>query len=349
MLQDPAVDLVVITTPPATHFHLTQLAMQAGKDVVVEKPFVPSSKEGRELIELARKVGQAAGEDGKGRKLRKGGRVAVYQNRRWDADFVTLAELIKTGKFGRVAEFETHFDRHRPQLPATAKTQAPSSTAAAAAAAPAQSSAGWKNEQLPGGGAIYDLGTHLLDQVVNLFGMPDRVTGFVGSQRRSQQGDANADVVDDSCTILCHYDKEGLLATAKAGVVSPEVEQLRYWVRGEKGGYKKFHLDCQEDQLKEGLRPGEAGFGIEPAEWAGVVTTVDDSGKINQKTWPNKKPPPTYVEFYARLAAALDGTEELPVTTEEAEQVIRLIELARLSSKKGYTLRVGERFEEVDG
>lgn len=112
-------------------------------------------------------------------------------------------------------EFETHFDRHRPQGP----------------------TAGWKTGTRPGGGAVYDLGTHLIDQVVVAFGMPKRITAFIRPQRANNVTD-----YEDSFTVLLHYD--GMIATAKAAVISPEIEQLRYWVRGENGSYKKVGLNC---------------------------------------------------------------------------------------------------------
>ena len=127
---------------------------------------------------------------------------------------MTLSKLVKNGSLGRIAEFQTHFDRHRPQEPAADASK-------------------WKNKVIPGGSAIYDLGTHLLDQAVHLLGLPDRVTAFIGSQR-----EVNTSGFEDSFTVLLHY-KNGALVTAKAGVVSPEEEQLRFWVRGEKGGFKK--------------------------------------------------------------------------------------------------------------
>ncbi len=199
MVKDSAVDVVVVTTIPTSHFELCKLALEHGKHVIVEKPFTPTSKEAGELIAIAKKHDRL---------------LTVYQNRRWDTDFLTLSKLLKEGTMGRVVEFETHFDRHRPKAPAAHTT--------------------WKAKPMPGGGAAYDLGTHLIDQVVVAFGLPDRITGFVGSQRAH-----NPEDIEDSCTILLHYDSKGLLATIKAGVVSPEVNQLRYWVRGEKGSYKK--------------------------------------------------------------------------------------------------------------
>ncbi len=198
VVKDPAVDVVVVTTTPPTHFELCKLALEHGKHVIVEKPFTPTSKEARQLINIAKKHQRL---------------LTVYQNRRWDTDFLTLSKLIKEGKLGRIVEFETHFDRHRPEVPATG---------------------GWKTKPLPGGGVVYDLGAHLIDQVMVTLGLPDRITGFVGSQREGDTGG-----VEDSCTVLLHYDTRGVLATVKACVVSPQENQLRYWVRGDRGNYIK--------------------------------------------------------------------------------------------------------------
>lgn len=223
--KDPEVDIVVITSIPATHYPMCKAALQAGKHVVVEKPFVPTSREATELSELAQQSGKL---------------IAVYQNRRWDSDFLTLRDLIAKGSLGEIAEFETHFDRHRPDPPPNT----------------------WKAEDSPAHGALYDLGSHLIDQIYTLFGLPRSVTGFVGNQRRGVKGGAA-----DSFTALLSYD--GMLITAKAGVVSPETEQLRFWVRGTQGSWKKFHLDVQEDQLKAGMRPGQGGFAVEPQDHHG--------------------------------------------------------------------------------
>ena len=198
MVTDSKVEVVVVTAAPASHFELAKLALEHGKHVVVEKPFTPSSKEASELIAAAKQH----------KRL-----LTVYQNRRWDSDFLTVLKLLERRTLGRVVEFETHFDRHRPDAPDPAST--------------------WKAKFVPGGGAVYDLGAHLIDQAVIAFGLPDKVTGFVGSQREQNPGG-----VEDSCTVLLHYGS-GLLATVKAAVVSPEEQQLRYWIRGDKGSYKK--------------------------------------------------------------------------------------------------------------
>jgi predicted dehydrogenase len=267
---------------------------------VVEKPFTPTSAEAKELVDLAKSKSLV---------------LTVYQNRRWDSDFLTLKRCIDSGKLGRIVEFETHFDRHRPEQPRGS----------------------WKAEHAPGTGAVYDLGTHLMDQVVHLFGMPARVTGFIISQREN-----NTTGLEDSCTVLLQYDKpHKMVVTVKAGVVSPEENQLRYWVRGTKGSFKKFHLDPQEDQMrKEGTLPGDKGYGIEKEDHAALLSVDAGGGIIRTEIYETVKPA-TYVEYYRRLARALQGEVTMvPVSGEDAVGVIRLVELARESSRLGRTLDV---------
>ena len=139
----------------------------------------------------------------------------AFKDRRWDADFLTVSDLIAKGTVGRIVEFETHFDRFRPK----------------------PSAGGWKATPGPGTGAIYDLGTHLIDQVITLFGFPKSVTGFMVNQRDDGSG------FEDSCTVLLHYG--GLLTTVKTAVISPEQDQLRFWIRGTKGSYKKVSPEPQ--------------------------------------------------------------------------------------------------------
>jgi predicted dehydrogenase len=172
--------------------------------------------------------------------------------------------------------------------------------------------------------------------VYALYGLPQRVTGFVGYQRRGvAEGAAH-----DSCTVLLHYDDDErrMLATVKAGVVSAEVEQLRFWVRGTKGSFKKFHLDPQEEQLK-GAKAGAplpGDFGVEAEGRAASVTTVvGEDGRLERKTWETVSPPPTYVEYYRLFGKAVAGEGEVPVKAEEARDVLRIVEAALLSSKEG--------------
>ncbi|EGD92503.1 NAD binding Rossmann fold oxidoreductase [Trichophyton tonsurans CBS 112818] len=267
-----------------------------GLIVVVEKPFTPTKKEADELIELAKTRDKL---------------LTVYQNRRWDADFVTASKLIKDGSLGRVVEFETHFDRHRPEL---------------------NIKKAWKGKDIPGGGSIYDLGTHLIDQAVHLFGLPNEITGFITAQR-----EINTENYEDSFTVLLHYDR--LLVTAKSGVISPEENQLRFWIRGEKGSFKKYHLDPQEDQLQAGVKLDDALYGCEPSDRHGVLTTFA-GGKFSSQTV--RPEPPTYREFYRSFAKALSGQGPVPVDPADSGTVIRLVELAKESSKKRATLPVSK-------
>ncbi|KAL8787717.1 MAG: hypothetical protein Q9213_002037 [Squamulea squamosa] len=301
LVEDRLVDIVVVTTTPATHFELAKLALEHGKHVLVEKPFVPTSKEADELIALAKKHQKY---------------LTVFQNRRWDQDFLTIQSLMQQNTLGRIVEFESHFDRYKP------------STAGSKA---------WKTRVEPGGGAIYDLGTHLIDQIVQLFGLPKKITAFLGSQRLE---DDNPGVYDASCTVLLHY-HDGMMATVKVAVVSAEVEQLRFWVRGEKGSYKKYHEDCQEAHLTAGMRPGDPGFGIEPDSRHGTLTTAVNS-LFTAKPYPTLQPTAstTYKAIYAQLANAVSGKGEVPVKAEEARDVIRLIELAKRSNEEGRTVDV---------
>ncbi|OCK74728.1 putative NAD binding Rossmann fold oxidoreductase [Lepidopterella palustris CBS 459.81] len=301
MLADAAVDIVVVTTLPDSHFSLTKAALEAGKHVIVEKPFVPTSSDGYELCKIAKERGRC---------------LSVYQNRRWDADFLTIAKLIKDGTLGRVVEFETHFDRHSPANPHT-----------------------WRQRPLPGVGQVYDLGTHLLDQAVHLFGLPERVTAFVGNQRDGGMVGGESKGGEDAFTVLLHY-PDGLLVTAKAACISPESEQLRFWVRGDKGSFRKCHLDVQEDQLKAGLRPGDAEYGVEPESHYGTLTTMTDGGPTSSKLPTIESA--TYTEYYRLFAQAIEGKGEVPVSPEDASKVIGLIELAKESSKTWQTMKLGK-------
>ncbi|OJD31158.1 nad binding rossmann fold [Diplodia corticola] len=300
LFADSAVDVVVLTTPPDTHFPLAKRALELGKHVVVEKAFVPSHAEGEALAALAREHKRS---------------VAVYHNRRWDADFVTLRQLLAEGTLGRIVDFNSHFDRYSP-------------TAAA----------DWKAEARPGNGTLFDLGSHLLDQIVTLFGMPARITAFVGNTRAgAAAARGQHDELGDAFTVHLHY-ADGMLATARAGVLSVDEEQLRFWVRGDKGSFKKFHLDVQEPQLLAGMLPGQEGFGVEPEGRHGTVTLIED-GRPVRRTHATLAPK-TYVEYYRLLEKAYKGEGEVPVTAEEGAAVIRLIELARESSRLGKTLDV---------
>ena len=298
MFADPSIDIIVITTTPDTHFAFTKAAIEAGKHVIVEKPFVPTSQEAQDLVELSAKTGKL---------------ICVYQNRRWDTDFLTVKKLLDEGRIGRCVEFNTHFDRYKPARPET-----------------------WKGTlgMEHAGGVIYDLGTHLIDQVYVLFGMPASVTGIFANQRNDGGEEP------DSVTVLLQYGNGGPLVTVKAGVMSIETKQLRYWIRGTKGSFEKFHLDVQEDQLKAGKKPGDEGFGVEGKESSGTLVTLED-GKPKESTLGNIEPL-TYAALYSGFAKAIQGGgfDAVPVKATEARDVLKIIEAARESAKTGKTIKL---------
>lgn len=305
--------------------------MHRSSIVVVEKPFAPTVSECDALIRLAREQQRI---------------LTVYQNRRWDADFDTLRFSVLP-QLGRIVEFETHFDRYCPDADLAATAGA-------------------------GTGAVFDLGTHLIDQALVLFGKPDRVSGFLSAQR-----DNGPENFMDACTVLLHYES-GLLVTVKASAVSADPDQLRFWVRGTKGSYKKvrvnvesvsnetdrlkYHLDMQEPQVATGLDLNDETFGVDPLDragkskqraddarftdgftdtlTAGTVVQWQDATSTLRKTCRPNDPPKTYGGFYASLASSLQGKPNVPVPAEEARDVIRIVELAIASSKKGVTLDV---------
>ncbi|KAL1297703.1 hypothetical protein AAFC00_006251 [Neodothiora populina] len=303
---DSAVDLVVVSTPPATHFPFASAALNAGKHVLVEKPFVPTEAEARTLSALA-----------KSKKLH----LSVYQNRRWDLDFLTLKEVLAKGTLGEVAEFESHFDRFRPEPPQDA-------SAAKAWKAVADS---------PASGALWDLGPHLIDQVYSLYGAPKSVYAVLQVQKR---GLKTADCPHDACTVLLRYGEEGseTLVTIKASTISAG-PTLRYWVRGTKGSFLKHYLDPQEDQLVEGQRPGDKGFAIEPENRFATLTLHEPAtDTFKTETYPSLATPPTYVEYYRLLGEALQGKGPVPVDADQAADVLKIIEMAVESSKTGKTI-----------
>jgi predicted dehydrogenase len=298
MFADSSIDIIAITTTPDTHFSFTKTALESGKHVIVEKPFVPTSAEAQQLIDISQKT----------KKL-----ICVYQNRRWDTDFLTVQKLLADDAIGRVVEFETYFDRYKPIRPET-----------------------WKGTLTmeKAGGVIYDLGTHLIDQAYVLFGLPKTVNATFTNQRN------DGEVEPDSITVLLGYGSGGPLVTAKAGVMSVETEQLRYWVRGTKGSFKKFHLDVQEDQLKAGLKPGDKGFGIESDSSSGTLVVLEGD-KPKSSVFKNVVPK-TYASLYEGFAKAIEGGGEaaVPVKASEARDVLKIVEAARESSESGKTVNL---------
>jgi len=283
----PEIELVVVATPNEAHFPVARAALEAGRHVVVDKPFVLDAGQARELVALAERMERI---------------VSVYQNRRFDSDFLALRQVLASGAVGRPVYFESHFDRFRPEVRVR-----------------------WREQAVPGAGVWIDLGAHLLDQALQLFGMPDSVQADMLPLR-------DGAVVDDHFHVLLRYDKGPqaplrvvLHATTLAASPAP-----RYMLHGTAGSYVKHGVDPQEDALKAGARPGGAGWGADPAD--GTLTTVDASGAAHSETVPTL--PGDYTRYYAAIRDAIRGTAPPPVTPQQAVDLMRLLDLGRQSAEE---------------
>ncbi|WAT14508.1 oxidoreductase [Xanthomonas fragariae] len=282
-LADPALDAVVLATPNQTHASLALRALAAGKHVLVDKPFALDAAQARAMVDAADAAGRI---------------VSVFQNRRWDADFLTLRRLIDEGQLGEVVEFHSHFDRYRPQVRDR-----------------------WRESDLPGAGLWYDLGPHLLDQALQLFGAPQAI----GADLQRQRSQARS---DDYFHVTLHYPRLRVILHAGSLVAD---SSLRFAVHGTRGSYLKHGLDTQEDQLRAGRRPGTAGWGVDPLP--GTLTRVDDEGRVHAHQPDNQ--PGDYRHCYAAFRDALAGTSAAPVSGADAVQLMQLLELAQHSAASG--------------
>lgn len=278
LFTDPTIELIAIATPNDTHFELARRALRAGKHVVIDKPMTIASAEADALIALA---------------AERQCILSVYQNRRWDGDFRTVAQCIADGSLGNVVIYEANYDRFRPAI-----------------------KPGWREATGPGTGLLFDLGSHLIDQALHLFGMPETIVGDVFVQRAQAQ-------VDDYFHLIFGYPGRRVILRAATLVREPGPH---FAVHGTAGSFIKYGMDPQEAALKAGIAVGTPGWGEdEPAHYGTYAPAEGLCRKIPTL-------PGTYVEFYAAMAAAiLDGTPP-PVAARDARNVIRAIELARASA-----------------
>lgn len=286
ILDDPETELVVITLPNHLHFDFAEKALKAGKNVVIEKPFTTTSAEADKLIALAKQ-----------KKLL----LSIHHNRRWDSDILTIQNLLKGDRLGKVMEFEAHFDRFRNYVKDS-----------------------WKEEEeVPGSGILYDLGSHLIDQALLLFGKPEEIFANLQKQRENSK-------VTDNFELLMLYPE--LKVTLKAGMLVKEAGP-HYKIFGRKGNFTKYGMDVQEEVLKNGKKPmNDPEWGKEPKEIWGKLNTEEESTLIESI-------PGDYRQFYRNVYAALTKNEELEVKPEQARDVIRIIELARESHDKKCILK----------
>ena len=277
-----ACGLVVVASPNNTHFPLAKAALEAGRHVVVDKPFTTSLGEADELIRTARERGLV---------------LSVFHNRRWDADFLTVKTVLPS--LGEVLLYEANWDRFRPEI-----------------------KRGWREEPEPGSGLLSDLGPHLIDQALLLFGMPEAVSADILAQRSKAK-------VDDYFDVALHYGVRRVCLRSSSLVAEP---RPRFAVHGTGGSFVKYGLDPQEAQLKAGMDPRDERFGID--ERSGTLTLAD--GSVNAVT--NERG--HYLAFYDGVVAAIENGAPPPVAPQDARDGLALIDLARRAAAEGRRLAV---------
>lgn len=286
MLGDSSLGLFVVTTPSGTHFDVARQILVAGRPVIVDKPMSVTSAQIAELIRLAKA---------------KNVLLAPFHNRRWDSDFLTIKKLLHEGSLGRLVCFESRFDRWRPNKPADRL---------------------WKETADMGGGVLLDLGTHIADQALALFGKPESVSADVRCEREWA-------TVNDAFTIRLRFPR-GLSVTLGANSLSLPASP-RFHLRGTKGNYWKYGMDPQEAALNKLTRIADGPWGREPqAEW-GTLHLDADGGTVTRPVGPIVG---DYRFYYAGIRDALLGKGPVPVAPLDAWRVARLLEFAMESSSQ---------------
>ncbi|MCK7559206.1 Gfo/Idh/MocA family oxidoreductase [Chitinophaga sedimenti] len=289
MIDDKSLQLIVVNTPNSTHYEYSKAALMAGKHVIVEKPFTVHSAEGRELAKLAKE---------------KNLMLIVYQNRRYDSDFKIIRRVVQEGLVGDVLEAEFHYDRFKEEL----------------------SYKKHKEVAQPGTGVLYDLGSHLIDQALQLFGFPKAVFGDVRIIRKDS-------LVDDYFELILYYDQ--LRVRLKSSYLVREPLPA-YILHGRKGSFIKSKSDVQEALLLKGLLPEGADWGAEAQyEWGLLHTEIN--GEVVKKYLPSTNG--NYMGFYEDVYGALAEGKPNPVTPEQGIDVVREIEAGFKSSAEGVVVK----------
>jgi predicted dehydrogenase len=285
-------DLVVVSTPNSSHVPLGLQAIESGLSVVIDKPLAATADDGRTLANAA---------------AERGLMISVFQNRRWDADFLTLRRLVEQGTLGPIHRFESRYERWRP----TPKEDA------------------WRERGAPeeAGGLLFDLGSHIADQAMQLFGKPTHVYAEVDRRRPSVEVD------DDVFVALSHRDgvRSHLWASVLAATPGP-----RFRVLGLQGGFEKYGMDVQEDALAAGGIPTDDGWGREPAEQWGRLSKGDTVEVVESE-------PGAYQRYYAGVAEALRSGGPPPVDVQDSIAVLEVLEAARESARTGEVVGLPDR------
>lgn len=284
LLQDETIDLVIVNTPNITHFEFTKKIIEAGKHVVVEKPFTVTSKQAEELIALAEKHQV---------------KLSVYHNRRWDSDFKTVKKVIDEGQLGAIVEAEFHYDRYEPEL--SYKTH--------------------KETPTEGVGSLYDLGSHIIDQALQVFGMPKSVFARLDSFRKDSK-------VDDYFDVKLYYSSHYITLKSSYFVREP---LPAYSIHGTKGSFIKSKADIQETELQKDLKPNSKHWGTESESERGLLHLVENGESVKELVATEKG---CYMAYYDGMSEAVLNNKAVPVSASEAKQVIQIIEAALRSHKE---------------
>ena len=282
LLSDPNIDVVVVASPNSTHYQYAKQALEAGKHVVVDKPFAIRVREADELIALAKAKGRL---------------ISVFQNRRYDNDFLTVRKVLAEGLLGEIYSYEAHYDMFRPQI-----------------------SSKWKEHAGEGTGALYDLGPHLIDQALQLFGAPQTVFADLANQRAGAE-------VDDFFHLVLGYGKLRVVLQSCWVVKQPGPH---FQVHGTKGSLIKYGLDSQQPDLQKGLRPGHPQWGRDPEQFYAELTVgTAITAKSRIETIPG-----CYENYYKELYASITMGAPLTVKPEESRSALLVIELALQSARE---------------
>lgn len=295
LLDDKTIQLCAIATPNDSHFAYARACLMAGRDVVVDKPFTPTMAECDELMRLATERGRL---------------ITVYQDRRWDGDFGTVKQIVQSGRLGKIAEYECRYDRFRLEPKAKAWREKPDQPAA---------------------GVLFDLGPHVIDQILVLFGEPEAITASAFCQRDTSQ-------VDDAFDVCMEY--PGLRAMARARMLA-YAPGPHFLIHGTKGSFVKYGMDPQEVRLR-GENPPQGvdwglDWGVEPEDLWGTLSIVGEPS-VRVKTERGD-----YRGFYANVRDAIEKKVPLEVTPEQARRTMRAILLAHKSSREKRTVRWDEQ------
>jgi len=291
MLSDKTIGLCVVATPNDSHYSYTQACLEAGRDVVVDKPFTPTMAEAEQLVRLAADRGRL---------------VTVYQDRRWDGAFLTVKKLVSSGALGTVAEYEARFDRFRLESKPNA----------------------WREQaEFPAAGVLWDLGPHLIDGALVLFGEPETICASAICQRETSK-------IDDAFDVIMQYPRTRATLRARIIAYAPSHHLL---LHGTEGSFIKYGMDPQEEILRgancpDGLDWG-ANWGLEPEERWGTLSRVNETPrKIRTERG-------DYRGFYANVRDAIEKKSPLDVTPEQALRTMRALLLAHKSSREGRAVR----------